>query len=74
MHRFTTRQDAIEQHIAPALGEWGDDYDLDSIFDACFVYRTDTDERGNEVLTHAGFERAVTDDQFWDAVKDAERH
>lgn len=36
---FTTKADAIEQSILPALGDYADDFDVDAIFDECFVYR-----------------------------------
>lgn len=70
--RYTTRQDAINHEVIPALGDYRDDYDHDAIFEATFDYRTDTDERGNEVLTAAGFERTADDTEFWEAVKAAE--
>lgn len=70
--RYATRQDAIEQYVVPALGDYGNDYDHDAIFEATFAYRADHDERGNEVLTNAGFERTADDIEFWEAVKAAE--
>ena len=37
-NRFVTSQDAIDYYIAPALGGYSGDYDLDGIFDAAFEY------------------------------------
>lgn len=62
MITFSTRQDAIEQYIVPALGDFGDDYDLDGIFDELFEYRTDRDEDGNWLLTTAGFRLIIDED------------
>lgn len=69
--RYTTRQDAIEQDILPALGNYADSYNIDAIFDEAYDYLVDTDWRGNELLNTAGFEQTVSDDEFW-AI--AERH
>lgn len=71
MTRYTTRRDAIEQAIIPALGDHGDDYDTDAICREAFEYRVDTDGAGRELLNTAGFEQAVSDDEFWAIV---ERH
>ncbi len=66
--RYTTRPDAIEQAILPALGDHADDYDVDAICQETFDYRVDTDQHGNELLNTAGFEQTVTDDEFWEIV------
>ncbi len=62
--RYTTRQDAIEQAILPALDN-PDDFDVDAISYEAFEYRVDTDDQGRELLHTAGFEQTVTDDEFW---------
>lgn len=64
--RYTTRRDAIEQAIAPALD--GGDYDVDAICDETFTWAIDTDEAGNELLNTGGFEQTATDEQFWAVV------
>lgn len=71
MQRFTTITDAIEQAITPALGEYGNDYDLEAIAREMFAYKVDTDADGNELLKTAGFEQTVDDAGFW-AI--AEKH
>jgi hypothetical protein len=71
--RYTTRQDAIEQAILPALGEHADDYDTDAIFDATFEHKVDRDGDGNEHLNTAGFEQIVTDEEFWRVVEQHDR-
>lgn len=77
--RYTTRQDAIEQAIMPALTEG--DYDLEAICYEAYGWKIDTNERGQELLNTGGFEQTVSDEQFWeiaarheiDRLGDAER-
>ncbi len=69
-HRFTTRQDVIDEVIRPALGEFADHYDLAAICDAAYEWKIDRDADGNELLNTAGFEQTVTDDEFWNIVED----
>ncbi len=64
--RYTTRQDAIEQAIAPALDHGN--YDLEAICDETFEWKIDRDAQGRELLDTGGFEQTVTDDEFWAAV------
>lgn len=56
---YITRQDAIEQEIIPALGEFADQYDIEAIADDALTY----------VAGH-GFDVAQ-DEEFWRIV---ERH
>lgn len=35
---YTTRNDAIEQYIQPALGDFVSDFDVDAIFEEFFKY------------------------------------
>ncbi len=65
--RYTTKQDAIEQAIAPALTEG--EFDTDSIFAEAFTWKIDKDDAGNELLNTGGFEQTVTDDEFWAIVQ-----
>lgn len=58
---YTTRQDAFDYAIEPALGEYVADYDMDAIFDTCFAYNQ----------ARQGFEQIVDVDGFWASV---ERH
>ena len=60
---YTSRQDAIEQYIIPAIEGSGqataDEYDLDYVFDRVFTYEQALD----------GF--IIEDsDVFWDAVQE----
>lgn len=64
--RYTTRQDAIEQAIAPALTDGN--YDHAAICDETFEWTIDRDTAGNELLNTGGFEQHVTDDRFWEVV------
>lgn len=41
---YTTKTDAIEQYIEPALGDHAADFDMDAIFEDYFEY--DEAERG----------------------------
>ena len=54
---YTTKQDAIEQAILPALGEFAADHDVDAIFNATSAYEG------------AGFVQTATVDEFWAAVE-----
>lgn len=63
--RYTTISDVIDQAVAPALGEYGDDYDLEAIAREAFEYKVDTDADGNELLNTAGFEQLVDEAGFW---------
>lgn len=65
MTRYTTRQDIIDS-IAGSFGDFADDYDIDAIIDEAYAYRVDEDENGNELITTAGFQKIVTDKEFWE--------
>jgi hypothetical protein len=65
--RYTTKQDAVEQSILPALAEG--EFDTDSIFAEAFTWKIDTDGDGNELLNTGGFEQSVSDDEFWAIVQ-----
>lgn len=68
--RYTTRAEAIERAILPALGGWAADYDVEGLAGEVLVYRIDHDAKGRELLDTAGFEiRADVD--FWGS---ADRH
>lgn len=69
MRRFTTISDVIRDEIAPALGEYADEYDLEAIAHEAYEYRVDTDGRGRELANTAGFESVVDDDEFWEIVQ-----
>lgn len=69
--RYTAISDVIDQAVAPALGEYADDYDLDAIAREAFEYKVDTDGDGNELLNTAGFEQIADEASFW-AI--AEKH
>ena len=70
MTRYTTRQDIIDS-IAGIFGDFADDYDIDAIIDEAYAYRVDEDSHGQVLLNTAGFQKIVTDKEFW-AI--AERH
>lgn len=69
--RIATLSEVIEQHVAPALGEFAADYDVEAIARETFEYRVDRDGDGTEHLSTVGFEQVVDEDGFWAAV---ERH
>ena len=69
MRRFTTITDVIQHEIAPALGEYADEYDLEAIAHEAYEYRVDTDERGRGLANTAGFESVVDHDEFWEIVQ-----
>lgn len=60
MNIFTTRQDAIDHAIAPALDKVTD-FDLDAIFEATFTYDA----------ARQGFVQTADEDEFWAAVQAA---
>lgn len=64
--RFPTRQEAIDQAIAPAIAEG--DYDLMAICYEAFDWKIDHDADGNELLNTAGFEQTVSEQEFWEIV------
>lgn len=66
MSRYTTIADAIERAILPALGEFGDGYDVAAIAREAFVYRVDHNDASND-----GFEQVCDNAGFWEIV---ERH
>lgn len=55
---YTTKTDAMEREILPALGEYASDHDLDAIFDRAFTW------------TGRGYEQTVSSDEFWEIVTD----
>lgn len=69
MQRFTTLADVIRDEIAPALGEYADEHDLEAIAREAYEYRVDTDERGRGLANTAGFESVVDDEEFWEIVQ-----
>lgn len=75
MTLYTTRQEAIEQAIAPALGEFGEDYDIDAIADEVLVwhdgYGANPAHPNDYWLGAQGYTVIEDDDEFWAAV---ERH
>lgn len=64
--RYTTRRDAIEQAILPALDS--DQYDLEAICYEAFDWRIDVNDQGQELLHTGGFEQTVTTEEFWEIV------
>lgn len=71
--RYTTRQDAIEQAIAPALSFDAGHYDMEAICAETFEWGIDYDERGNGLAATGGFHQVVTGEAFWDIVVKHER-
>lgn len=66
---YTTKDDAIEQYVVPALGDYADDHDLDAIFDDCFEYNQAIDEDGVEHLNSSGFRLTADEAAFWESVQ-----
>lgn len=58
MNVYTTKRDAIEQNVMPALGTDAHDYDMDAIFDEAFEYDSE----------RCGFVQTVTVEEFWAIV------
>lgn len=58
---FTTKTDALDRIILPALGEWAEDHDVDAIFDEAFEFDT----------AAQAFYQSATEEEFWEIV---ERH
>lgn len=69
MKRYAAIGDVIEQVLAPMLGEYIDDYNLEAIFDASFAWRSDRDDAGNTLLNTAGFEQAVSTPELWSIIE-----
>lgn len=68
--RYSTKQDAIAQDIAPALEGYEADFDMDAIFAKAFKWDVTYDEHGRELVTTAGFEQCVSEPEFWAIVKE----
>lgn len=64
MESFTTITDVNDQLVIPALGEWVDDYDVESIADEI------TEWRDNKLVV------TCDDEEFWKIVEshDITRH
>lgn len=62
----TTIQDAIDQEVLPALGQYAADYDVEAIADEVFRFDDGYDQTtGVHNLDRQGFYQAVGDDAFW---------
>ena len=67
---FSTRTEAIEQVIIPALGDYGNDYDIEAIADEVLAYNEAYDEEANVYrLNDQGFYQCVDSDEFWEVVE-----
>ena len=63
MTNYTTKNDAIEQYIEPALGDFASDFDMDEIFDRAFKY----DEEAR------AFVLAIDEEDFFDVAQDCQK-
>lgn len=71
---YATRREATEQAIAPALGEYGEDYDIDAIADEALVWHDGlgaNPAHPNDYSANAQGYSCIEGDEFWAAV---ERH
>lgn len=67
---YTTISDYIAQEVAPALGEWKDDYDMEAIAHEMLEWHSEPHPLGG--INADTFGLVVRDDvDFWDVV---ERH
>ena len=57
VQQFSSRQDAIELLILPALGDFVEDFDVEAIADEVLDYRD------------GGFTSVVDDEEFWEIVQ-----
>lgn len=66
---YTTRQDAIQAEIIPALGDHATDYDTDGIADELLTWHAAIDEQGTEHVQQSGFQvkpqYSDDPDAFW---------
>lgn len=67
MLRLKTFDDVMNQ-VAGTLGEYVNDFDVESIANNAYRWDCDTDEFGNELLNTAGFECFVDADEYWRIV------
>ena len=58
---YTTKTDAINYAILPALGDFAGEHDAEAIFEATFTYDAEA----------GGFVQTATTDEFWAAVEAA---
>ncbi|QCV95734.1 hypothetical protein [Acidipropionibacterium acidipropionici] len=68
---FETLAEA-RQYVVTALGDFGDDFDVEAITSAVFDFDTATDADGTVNLNRQGFRLAVTTEEFWQIVRDNE--
>lgn len=59
MEKFTTITDYIDQVLAPALGEYADDFDLMELADDCVDYDAE----------RQAFVQTVDEEEFWKIVE-----
>lgn len=70
MKRYTTKDHVIAYDIAPALGAFQGNYDMDAIFAKAFTWQVTYDEQGNELTGTGGFEQCVSEGKFWVIVQE----
>lgn len=70
---FETMAEA-RQYVVTALGDWGDDFDVDEITRMVFDFDTAEGADGIEHLNRQGLRLIATSEEFWDVVRDNELH
>lgn len=72
MHVYATRDEAISQLIAPALGEHVVAHDVEAIADAVLGWDDGTQPDGSIRLHQQGYRLMVDAPEFWAAVAAAQ--
>lgn len=71
---FVETFEEARRYVVTALGDFGDDFDVDEITRMVFDFDTAEDADGVEHLNRQGFRPIATSEEFWDICRDNELH
>jgi hypothetical protein len=71
---FVETFEEARRYVVTALGDWGDDFDVDEITRMVFDFDTAEDADGIEHLNRQGFRLIATSEEFWSICRDNELH
>lgn len=71
---FVETFEEARRYVVTALGDFGDDYDVDEITRMVFDFDTAEDADGVEHLNRQGFRLIATSEEFWSICRDNELH
>ena len=71
---FVETFEEARRYVVTALGDFGDDFDVDEITRMVFDFDTAEDADGVEHLNRQGLRLIATTEEFWDTCRDNELH